>query len=429
MKILVVGNGGREHAICWKLKQDDAKLALFCAPGNAGTASLGKNLPLSAEDLPGLLAWSKQEQPDLVVIGPEVPLCAGLADVLSEAGFRVFGPSRSAARMEGSKQFAKEVMKAANVPTAKATVVTEAAEARAALAQFGLPVVLKADGLAAGKGVIVCTTDAEAQAAIQTLLVDRAFGDASREVLIEEFLEGEEVSLLAFVDGATIVPMVSAQDHKRLKNGDEGPNTGGMGAYSPAPAMTPDMHEVVMNRVFRPVVAELAERGIDYKGVLYAGLMLTANGPKVLEFNCRFGDPETQCILPRLATPLLPILQACIDGTLTPALVTWKSDACVCVVMVAGGYPGPYGKGARITGLEEAAELENVAVFHAGTSLRNGAVCTNGGRVLGVTATGPGIAPAVRTAYHAVLRIKFENAHYRTDIARRALERDNKAKG
>jgi phosphoribosylamine--glycine ligase len=325
--------------------------------------------------------------------------------------------------MEGSKQFAKEVMLAANVPTAKARVVTSAAEARDAVAAFGIPVVLKADGLAAGKGVMVCATAAEAEDAIRTLLVDCAFGEAGREVLVEEFLEGEEVSMLAFVDGATVVPMVSAQDHKRLKNGDEGPNTGGMGAYSPAPAMTPDMQDVVMNRVFRPVVTELATRGIDYKGVLYAGLMLTRNGPKVLEFNCRFGDPETQCILPRMASPLVPVLQACIDGTLTPELVQWQTAACVCVVMVAGGYPGTYEKGAKITGIEEAAQTADVAVFHAGTALRGESVVTNGGRVLGVTATGENIAAAVRTAYHAVIRVKFDRAHYRTDIAHRALER------
>jgi len=423
MKILVVGNGGREHAICWKLKTDDAAVALFCAPGNAGTAEHGINLPIPAEDVPGIVAWAAEHRPDLVVIGPEVPLCAGLADALAEIGVSVFGPSGEAARMEGSKNFAKTIMAAANVPTAKSRVVSNESEARAALAEFGLPVVLKADGLAAGKGVIVCATKAETEAAVQTLLVDRAFGTASLDVLVEEFLEGEEVSMLAFVDGATIVPMVSAQDHKRLKNGDEGPNTGGMGAYSPAPAMTADMHEVVMSRVFRPVVAELAARGIDYKGVLYAGLMLTAKGPKVLEFNCRFGDPETQCILPRMATPLLPVLQACAEGTLSPGLVAWKPEACVCVVMVAGGYPGSYDKGARITGIEEATAAKNVAVFHAGTTLLNGVVCTNGGRVLGVTATGNGIAEAVRTAYHAVLRIKFERAHYRTDIASRALER------
>lgn len=423
MKILVVGNGGREHALCWKLKRDDPAVELFCAPGNAGTAALGTNVDVVAEDVPAVVAWARAHRPDLTIVGPEVPLCAGLADGLADAGLRVFGPSQAAARMEGSKQFAKEVMTKANVPTAKARVVTSAEQARDAIAAFGIPVVLKADGLAAGKGVMVCTTPAEAEDAVRTLFVERAFGEAGRDVLVEEFLEGEEVSMLAFVDGATVVPMVSAQDHKRLKNGDEGPNTGGMGAYSPAPAMAPDMQDVVMNRVFRPVVTELASRGIDYKGVLYAGLMLTRNGPKVLEFNCRFGDPETQCILPRMASPLVPVLQACIDGTLTADAVRWLPAACVCVVMVSGGYPGTYEKGAKITGLDEASQVKDVAVFHAGTALRNGAVVSNGGRVLGVTAIGETVAAAVRSAYHAVMRIKFDRAHYRTDIAHRALER------
>lgn len=421
MKILVVGNGGREHAICWKLKQDDPELDLFTAPGNAGTAFLGTNVAIGAEDVPALVAWAVENKPDFVVVGPEAPLCAGLVDELAVHGIPAFGPKAAGARIEGSKAFAKEILHAANVPTALAEVVQTPEAARETIARFGIPVVLKADGLAAGKGVMVCTTAEEAEAAIDTLLVKRAFGETP--VLVEQFLEGEEASMLAFVDGANVVPMVSAQDHKRLCNEDKGPNTGGMGAYSPAPVMTKEMEEVVKNRVFAPVVAELASRGIDYKGVLYAGLMLTADGPKVLEFNARFGDPETQCILPRLATPLLPILRACADGSLTPDLVRWSPEPCVCVVMVSGGYPGAYSKGEKISGLAEAAAREGVVVFHAGTALKGGSVVTAGGRVLGVTAKGPDVKEALCRAYHAVLDIKFEREFYRTDIAHRALKR------
>lgn len=421
MKILVVGNGGREHAICWKLKQDDPSIDLFAAPGNAGTAFLGTNLPIGAEDVPAIVAWAVENKPDFVVVGPEAPLCAGLVDALAAQGIPAFGPTAAGARIEGSKSFAKEILHAANVPTALAEVVQTPEAAREAVARFGVPVVLKADGLAAGKGVIVCASEEEAEAAIDTLLVKRAFGETP--VLVEQFLEGEEASMLAFVDGANVVPMVSAQDHKRLCNEDKGPNTGGMGAYSPAPVMTKEMEEVVRNRVFAPVVAELASRGIDYKGVLYAGLMLTKDGPKVLEFNARFGDPETQCILPRLASPLLPILRACVEGSLTPDLVRWSPAPCVCVVMVSGGYPGAYSKGEKISGLAESAERQGVVVFHAGTALKGGSVVTSGGRVLGVTAMGPDLKEALSRAYHAVLDIKFERAFYRTDIAYRALKR------
>ena len=421
MKILVVGNGGREHAICWKLKQDDPSIDLYAAPGNAGTAALGTNVALSAEDVPALVDWAVENKPDFVVVGPEAPLCAGLVDELATHGIPAFGPRASGARIEGSKSFAKEILRAANVPTALAEVVETAEAAREVVARYGIPVVLKADGLAAGKGVIVCTTAEEAEAAIDTLLVKRVFGDTP--VLVEQFLDGEEASMLAFVDGANVVPMVSAQDHKRLCNDDKGPNTGGMGAYSPAPVMTKEMETIVAERVFAPVVAELASRGIDYKGVLYAGLMLTKDGPKVLEFNCRFGDPETQCILPRLASPLLPILQACATGSLTPDLVRWSADPCVCVVMVSGGYPGVYEKGKAISGLAEAGAKEGVVVFHAGTKLKDDTVVTSGGRVLGVTAIGPDVAEAVRRAYHAVIHIQFEGVHYRTDIAYRALKR------
>ena len=423
MKILIIGNGGREHAITWKLHKDDPSAQLFCAPGNAGTAEIAENVPVGAGDVPGLLAWAKENRPDFTVVGPEVPLCLGLVDAFQEAGLPAFGPVKATARMEGSKAFAKEVMRAAQVPTADDVVVRTEAEARAAIAHLGIPVVLKADGLAAGKGVSVCMDEEQVEAAIKDMFVDAKFGDSAREVLVEQYLEGEEASVLAFVDGSTVVPLASAQDHKRLLDGDAGPNTGGMGAYSPAPVVTPDMLAVVKAQVLQPVVDELARRGTPYRGVLYAGLMLTQSGPKVLEFNCRFGDPETQAILPRLATPLLPALRACMDGTLASCPVEWDPRPAVCVVMVSGGYPESYPKGVPIEGLEEAARQPGVVVFHAGTALRRGDVVTDGGRVLGVTALGDGVREAVDNAYRAVIKIKFDGAGYRSDIAHRALER------
>ncbi len=421
MKILLVGNGGREHAIAWKLLKDDPSVELFCAPGNAGTAAIARNLQIDASDIPALLAWARENAPDFTVVGPEAPLCAGLVDAFEAAGFPTFGPVRAAARMEGSKAFAKEIMAAAQVPTAEAVVVRDEAAAREAVARLGVPVVLKADGLAAGKGVMVCMDAAQVEAALRDLFSENKFGAAASEVLVEQYLDGEEASILAFVDGKTVVPLASAQDHKRLLDGDKGPNTGGMGAYSPAPAVTPDMLAVVQSQILRPVVEELSRRGIAYKGVLYAGLMLTKSGPKVLEFNCRFGDPETQAILPRLASPLLPALRACRDGVLDASLVSWDPRPAVCVVMVSGGYPGKYPKGVVVEGLDEAAAQPDAVVFHAGTARRGGLVVTDGGRVFGVTALGADVRSAVAAAYRTVVKIKFDGASYRSDIAWRAL--------
>ena len=421
MKILLVGNGGREHAIAWKLLKDDPSVELFCAPGNAGTAAIARNLQIDASDIPALLAWARENAPDFTVVGPEAPLCAGLVDAFEAAGFPTFGPVRAAARMEGSKAFAKEIMAAAQVPTAEAVVVRDEAAAREAVARLGVPVVLKADGLAAGKGVMVCMDAAQVEAALRDLFSENKFGAAASEVLVEQYLDGEEASILAFVDGKTVVPLASAQDHKRLLDGDKGPNTGGMGAYSPAPAVTPDMLAVVQSQILRPVVEELSRRGIVYKGVLYAGLMLTKSGPKVLEFNCRFGDPETQAILPRLTSPLLPALRACRDGALDASLVSWDPRPAVCVVMVSGGYPGKYQKGVVVEGLDEAAAQPDAVVFHAGTARRGGLVVTDGGRVFGVTALGADVRSAVAAAYRTVVKIKFDGASYRSDIAWRAL--------
>jgi len=421
MKVLVVGSGGREHALAWKLAADSRQPAVYCAPGNAGTASCARNLPIESDDLPGLVAWARANRPDLTVIGPEGPLCAGLTDLLEAQGLRVFGPSKAAAQMEGSKLFAKEVMEAAGVPTARAASFTVAAEARDYVRLQGAPIVVKAEGLAAGKGVTVCETVAQALAAIDEAMLARAFGAAGERVLIEECLIGEEASILALVDGEHVVMLASSQDHKRALDGDHGPNTGGMGAYSPAPVVKGEMWPLIREQVFERTLVELRRRGIVFKGVLYAGIMMTAEGPKVLEFNARFGDPETQVILPRMAGDLIPAFDACIDGTLDESLVQWKDEHCVTIVMAAGGYPGTYAKGKPISGLAEAGAMEGVTVFHAGTRLDGGRVVTSGGRVLGVTATGDSLRAAVDRAYAAADKIRFEGGWCRRDIAHRAL--------
>jgi len=419
----VVGSGGREHALAWKLAHDSSRPEIFCAPGNAGTALVGTNVNIAATDIAGLLAWAKEHQPALTVVGPEAPLCEGLADSFAAAGFKVFGPCRAAAQLEGSKAFAKDVMQAAGVPTAAFARFEDAVAAKAYLRRNGAPIVVKADGLAAGKGVTVAATVEQAEAAVDEALVQKAFGDAGRSVVIEECLVGEEASILALVDGERIVMLASSQDHKRVFDRDEGPNTGGMGAYSPAPVVTDDLWPVIREQVFGRTLAELKRRGITFRGVLYAGLMMTAAGPKVLEFNCRFGDPETQAILPRWDGDLLPALEACAEGRLEERLVRWKREACVCVVMAAGGYPGSYAKGDAISGLDVAAKLKDVVVFHAGTKLDGGRAVTAGGRVLGVTALGADLQSAVRRAYEACGVIRFDRAHFRKDIAARALPR------
>ncbi|MEI6212352.1 MAG: phosphoribosylamine--glycine ligase [bacterium] len=423
MKVLVIGGGGREHTLVWKLSQDSCRPQLFCAPGNAGTAALATNLPIAAEDVPGLLAWASRTRPDLTVVGPEAPLCAGVVDAFAAAGLRVFGPCQAGARMEGSKQFSKEVMLAAGVPTARAEMFSDASAAIQALKSFSMPVVIKADGLAAGKGVVIAATHEEAAQAIRSMLVDGIFGAAGATVLLEEFLDGEEASILALVDGEHVAMLPSSQDHKRVFDADQGPNTGGMGAYSPAPVVTPELLPVIRDRVILPTLHELKRRGIIYKGVLYAGLMISHKGIQVLEFNCRFGDPETEAVLPRLAGDLIPVLQACIDGTLNEAMVRVRPEACATVVMASGGYPGHYDKGLPITGLDAAAKQKDVCVFHAGTALHEQAVVTAGGRVLAVTALGKDMRAAVAQAYQGVAAIHFAGAHYRKDIARRAFDR------
>ncbi|MDA0323684.1 MAG: phosphoribosylamine--glycine ligase [Verrucomicrobia bacterium] len=421
MKILVIGGGGREDVLAWKLARDSARPELFCAPGNAGTRRYGTNLDIGAEDMDALLAWARVHRPDLTVVGPEAPLCAGVVDQFEAEGLRVFGPSQAGAELEGSKVFSKEVMSAAGVPTAAAEYFTSAAEAKAYLDQTGVPVVIKAEGLAAGKGVTVCETREQAESAIDESLVGRAFGDAGNRILVEAFLDGEEASILALVDGTRFVLLASSQDHKRALDDDQGPNTGGMGAYSPAPIIADEMWPLIRDTVFQPLLDELTRRGISYKGVLYAGLMVGESGIKVLEFNCRFGDPEAQVVIPRISSDLVPVLNACIDGALSDDLVTWHDDVAVGVVMASGGYPGSYQKGKVIEGLDDAGSLDGVVVFHAGTAVRDGDVVTSGGRVLCVTARGRDLEQAVAQAYKAIEKIGFDGAHYRRDIAAKAF--------
>lgn len=422
MKLLLIGGGGREHALAWKLAQDRLHPELFCAPGNAGTAELGVNLDLQAEDVEGLLNWAMQEKPHLTVVGPEAPLSAGLVDRFESEQLRVFGPCQAAAQLESSKIFSKDVLCSAGIPTGRAKSFSEFEQAQACIKSVDLPIVVKADGLAAGKGVTICFDRDQAEEAIRAAMVDQIFGESGRNVMIEEYLEGDEVSMIALVDGDHAVLLPSAQDHKRALDGDHGPNTGGMGAYSPAPMESPQLRETVMEHIVKPTIAELRRRGIRYHGVLYTGLMITSEGPKVLEFNCRFGDPETQAILPRLTGDLIPVLEACIDGNLKPEHVTCHPEHCVCVVMTAGGYPGAYRKGDVIRGLQEAAVMKDVFIFHAGTRLEQGHILTAGGRVLGITALGSNLASAAERAYQAVSTVSFDNAHFRRDIAARGLK-------
>tara|TARA_E500000178_G_scaffold48516_1_gene43773 strand:+ start:8824 stop:10110 length:1287 start_codon:yes stop_codon:yes gene_type:complete len=423
MKILVVGSGGREHALAWKLAQDSAEPELYCAPGNAGTAELGWNVAIAATDVEGLRDWCVAERPDLVVIGPEAPLCDGLTDLLEAEGIRVFGPNRAAAELEGSKEFAKEVMAAAGVPTAAYASFTEVDAACAYVRERGAPIVVKADGLAAGKGVTVAETVEQAELAIRDALEGEAFGSAGARVVVEDFLRGEEASILALIDGEHIVLLASSQDHKRIFEKDEGPNTGGMGAYSPASIVNAGVREKVIREVYEPTLAELKRRGITYKGVLYAGLMIEDDQPSVVEFNCRFGDPETQAVMARWKGDMLPAMEAVVEGTLREELVDWVAEPSACVVMVAGGYPGAYAKGNPIGNIDLANEVEDTVVFHAGTALEGDEVVTAGGRVLGITSLGDDLEDALSKAYIAVETISYTEAFYRNDIGHRELRR------
>ena len=419
MNILVIGSGGREHALYWKLSESPQTEQIYAIPGNPG---MGASAAIALDDHAAILRFVKEHEIGLVVVGPEVPLMNGLVDELEAAGIRAFGPRANAAEIEGSKSFAKDLMKKYGIPTARYEVFTAAEPARAYIRQEGAPIVVKADGLAAGKGVIVAMTEQEALDAVDAIMEDHSFGDAGARVVIEEFMEGEEASLLAFTDGTTIRPMISAQDHKRAYDGDRGPNTGGMGTYAPAPVMTPEMTERAVEEVLKPTIAAMAKEGRVYRGCLYLGLMVTADGPKVVEFNARFGDPETQVVLPLLDSDLVAIMCACADGTLADVPIRWKEGAAVCVVLASGGYPGHYDKGQEIHGLADA-EAMGALVFHAGTAMKDGKLVTNGGRVLGVVGRGTDISSAVDSAYAAATKISFKDAYYRKDIAHRALER------
>ncbi len=425
MRILLIGGGGREHALAWKLAQSDKVEKIFAAPGNPGIAMLKKCscIDLKLDDLEKVADYAEEESIDLTVVGPEATLVAGIADVFKRRGLPVFGPSKAAAQLEGSKAFSKELMAKYNIPTAFFKICEDMETAKAYVKEKGAPIVVKADGLAAGKGVVVAMTEEEALEAIEEMMGDHKFGNAGARVVLEEYMEGEEASLLAFTDGKTVVPMLAAQDHKRIFDNDQGPNTGGMGTYAPAPVMTDILRLKATERILKPVVAAMAKEGTPYQGCLYAGLMIKDDVIKVVEFNCRFGDPETQVVLPLLESDLAEIMLACATGTLDQADVAWSDKAAVCVVMASGGYPESYETGKVITGLTEADAQENTVVFHAGTKNAAGSIVTAGGRVLGVTAVDDNIRAARDRAYAAVENIKFDGAFYRKDIAWRALKR------
>ena len=423
MKILVVGGGGREHALVWKIAQSPLVETIYCAPGNPGTATLAENVAIGVDELDVLLEFALAEKIDLTVVGPEQPLSLGIVDLFEEHGLKVFGPRKNAAIIEASKAFSKDLMRKYDVPTAAYGVFSEIGPAVAFIEQTGAPIVVKADGLAAGKGVIIAQTRDEAVAAVTDMLSGNAFGTAGSRVVIEEFLTGEEASFLAITDGRHIIPLASAQDHKAIFDNDQGPNTGGMGAYSPAPVVTPAVHKNAMEQVLRRAVDGMAAEGRPYRGVLYAGLMVTGDQAKTLEFNARFGDPECQPLLMRMKSDIVPVLLAVANGDLSGVEIEWHDKAAVCVVMAAEGYPGDYRKGDVISGLDEAAQLDGVYVFHAGTSLKDGRCVTNGGRVLGVTALGDTVQDAIARAYEGVGRITWPGVQFRRDIGKKAIGR------
>jgi phosphoribosylamine--glycine ligase len=423
MKVLILGGGGREHALVWKLKQSPRVSQLYCAPGNGGIADEAECLPADLKGLDSMVALATRLQPDLTLVGPELPLTLGVVDEFTRRGWRVFGPTQAAARLESSKSFAKEFLQRHHIPTAPFAICDSMEQVKSALGHFHTPVVVKADGLAAGKGVVIAKSKEEASSVAAEMLSGKMLGDAGSRVVLEECLKGDELSFLVFSDGERVAPLVGAQDHKRVGDGDTGPNTGGMGAYSTADIVDDRMRDWLVNHIARPVVAGMKAEGTEFKGVLYCGLMMTARGPMVLEFNCRFGDPETQPILMRLESDLVDALDASIDGRVSDGDFKWTRDASVCVVMSSGGYPGTFEQGKRIDGLEEANAVKGVKVFHAGTSKREGAYYSAGGRVLGVTARAADLETAVERAYDACGKISFAGAHYRKDIAGRALKK------
>lgn len=420
MKVLVVGSGGREHALCWKIAQRP-DTEVYVAPGNIGMVDVATLVNIKVDDIAGLVDFAKAEGIDLTVVGPELPLTLGIVDAFQEAGLACFGPNKAAAKLEGSKAFSKELMKKYGIPTAAFDTFTDVDKAKAFVDEIGVPCVVKADGLAAGKGVIICMTREEADKAIEDMLTDHAFGDASATIVIEEYMVGPEVSVLAFADGKSVLPMVSAQDHKRIFDGDKGPNTGGMGAYSPAPVYTEALSAEVNKTIIEPTIAAMAAEGTPFTGILYTGLMLTEKGPRVLEYNVRFGDPETQPIMVRMKSDIVELFQACVDEKLDEATLEWHDEAAVCVIMASGGYPASSEKGVPIHGLDDIA-AEEAIVFHSGTAEKDGEIVTNGGRVLGVTAKDATIKGAIDKAYAAVEKINFDHMQFRRDIGARALQ-------
>ena len=428
MKVLVVGSGGREHALAWKIRQSSAIEKIYCAPGNAGIGEIARLIDIAPDEIETLSDFAARERIDLTVVGPELPLTLGIVDLFEARGMKIFGPNRAAARLEGSKAFAKELLAENGIPTAPFRIFADSGSALEHVQKRNGPCVVKADGLAGGKGVVLCSSAAEAESAVQQIMVQKVFGSAGDKIVVEEFLEGEEASFMVLLDGTRYVPLASSQDHKRVFDGDRGPNTGGMGAYSPAPVFTPEVERRVLTEILEPLMAGLSRRGIRYRGILYVGLMLTPDGPKVLEFNVRFGDPECQPLLLRLESDLIALIEATIHGELGQVQTQWSRDAAACVVLCARGYPGAFEKGKAIHGLEKLRSWEQGFVFHAGTLFDGAQWLTAGGRVLGVTARGAGIRAAVEEAYRAVQQIEWEGMHYRRDIGARALHRGKESR-
>ncbi len=433
MRILVIGSGGREHALVWKVAQSKLVDKVFCAPGNAGIAQEAECADIKAENIPALLDFAEKEKIDLTVVGPEAPLALGIADEFKKHSLKIFGPNKKASQLEASKVFAKELMAKYNIPTADFKVFDNSDKAKQYIEKKNSPCVVKADGLAQGKGVFVAKDAAEAQNAVKIIMQEKAFAEAGNKIIVEDCLQGQEASIIVFTDSREVMPLASSQDHKRVFDGDSGPNTGGMGAYSPAPVVTPELFKEILDKIIYRTIDGMSKEGIDYRGGLYAGIMITKEGPKVLEYNVRFGDPETQAILPRLKTDLLEAMLAVSDGKLNKAvksgLLNWDSRACVCVVCASKGYPGNYEKGKEIFGLEEAAEMKDIKVFHAGTKvlMANGKwhIAANGGRVLGVTGLGNNLGEAIHKTYQAVEKISFAGMHFRKDIGQKALTEES----
>ena len=422
MIVLVIGSGGREHALVWKIAQSSLVKKIYCAPGNAGIGGLAECVNISVLDIEGLKNFALGKGVDLTVVGPELPLTLGIVDIFKAAGLKVFGPSKKAAELEGSKVFSKELMSKYAIPTAEYRVFTDLKEAKQYIDTKKYPLVIKADGLAGGKGAVVCANKSDTVSTLELIMEKRAFGDAGDRVIVEEFLRGEEASFIVVSDGSDFCVFPTSQDHKAIYDGDKGPNTGGMGAYSPAPVVTPSMEKEIISNIISPTLDALKKEGCLYKGFLYAGLMITEDGPKVLEFNCRMGDPEAQPLLMRLKTDIVPLLMAGIEGGIKDISVEWHDFAALCVVLASGGYPGDYKMGYEIKGLGNIGHSENTVVFHAGTSIKDGKICTNGGRVLGITSSGMDIREAIENAYRAADRIYWEGIYYRRDIGRKALK-------